>query len=321
MKFDTNNLPIQVFPEQFSLRFYLRDKHSARHTDIIYTFRWPGRRINVNRGMKVVPEQWNPKDQRADVSYRFPEINNVANRRINRTLDDDKALFELIVWNVCTNPDEFLNFETIINEHFMSKTKRKEKSEVKVDVFKIIKDAIINNSTISEHTQDNYIKKGLKALIAFSKYREAMGEGAIDSFGMLNMDMIDAFVEYLKSGKYVRDGGAPYAMGTLNSIIKYAVSAIKCTPTSYIRKSELQLISAPQLTDKTADNNEIALQDAEVMKLWRYSPASEEDRKILDMFLLECTTGQRVSDLPKIVDGMQDRDGTLYITIVQEKNE
>lgn len=319
MSFNTAKFPVQVFPEQFTLNFYLRDNQSAKPTDIVYVIRWLGYRLNLTRGVKVIPYQWSRKEQRAIISYKFPEINNVANRCANQMLEEDLATFEYIVCHVCLNPAEILNFESLISEKFMAKKPRKAKDVVKIDIFKIIESAVINNSTINKSTQDNYLNKGLKALRAFSEYRKTHNEAPIDSFERLNSDMIDAFVDYLKSGKYLQPTGQSYAMSSLNSIIKYAVAAIKCTPSSYLPKSQAQLITAPQLKDKTSDNNEIALNNKEVTLLWNYQPTDKEDQKILDMFLLECTTGQRISDIPKIMDGIQNRDGILYINIVQEK--
>lgn len=316
--FDTEKFRTQIFPNDLKMRLYLRNPKTTVPTDIVYSFRWKNHRINLTKRLKVIPNQWDQERQRTIVSHRLPEIYNVLNENTNSVLETDRRKFEELVKNICLNPDKILTFKQIIKETFMS-PKTKPEVAKKIDIFEEIRRAVVNDSSISKNTQDNYIRKGLKALRAFSEHRRKTGEGEIDSFEMIDTDLIYEFVDYLESGQYVKDDGSQYAMGTLNSIIKYAVAAIKCTPAKNLPKSKAVLIQSPQLTDKTADNNEIALSDQEVMKLWRWEPTDNKDREVRDMFLLECTTGQRVSDLTKIGTGIQEKDGLLNITIVQEK--
>lgn len=316
--FDTEKVQTRIFPNSFTMRLYLRKVKTAAPTDIIYSFRWKNHRVNLTKGLKVIPDQWDQERQRAIVSHRLPEIYNVVNEHTNSVLEEDSKKFEILVEEICLNPDKILIFDQIIKDIFMSH-KSKPTEAKKIDIFEEIRRAVVNDSSISKNTQDNYIKKGLKAFREFSEYRKKTGCGEIDSFEMIDTDLIYEFVDFLATGQYVQADGRQYAMGTLNSIIKYAVAAIKCAPSKFLPKSKAALIQSPLLTDKTAGNNEIALSNQEVMKLWRWEPTDRKDREIRDMFLLECTTGQRVSDLSKIGAGMQEKDGLIYITIVQEK--
>lgn len=317
--FDTMQHGKYFYPYDFKLGIYLRDRKSIdKPTDVIFAFRWLNNRLNFTRGIKVVPRYWDSVRQRAIVSYTFPTIINQAGEYVNRVIDADIAIFHELVEYVCCNPGEITKFAEALKKNFMRKGKSRQTS-TSINVFDVIRKAVLNDRLISDDTQNNYINKGLKALKAFSAYRKSEGRGEILSFEEFDNDLIAEFIEFLGSGLYTSNNGKAYAMGTLNSIIKYAVAAIKCVDAKYLPKSKSVVLKAPQLTNKTADNNEIALTNEEVTKLRNYTAPCKADQETLDMFLLECTTGQRVSDLPKVGEGVREREGIMYITIVQEK--
>lgn len=319
MHFDTDEILTQLFPSDFRLRFYLRDYKSNRPTAIIYSVRWGDRRINFTKRLRVIPDQWDRTSQRAIVSHRLPELFNLINEKVNKQLDEDKQKFQSIIQSLSGHPENLITFEDSIRNSFMPRKTKYSSQPISTDLFKEIERSVLNDTSISDNTQKNYIHKGVKALKAFSEYRAQTGLSRIMSTEQLDSDLIAEFSEYLGSGEYKQPNGNAYAMGTINSIIKYAVSAIKCLPGSILPKSKALLLQAPLLTDKTSDKNEIALNDSEMQLLVQYEPTTIKDREILDMFILECTTGQRVSDVGKLGEGLQERNGIFYISILQDK--
>ena len=271
---------------------------------------YKGQRTRLHIGCKVLSTQWCKERQRAYISSMLSEVDNHNNKVANEQIDASVSRYMAFVDYLCrSNKLENFTVELIT---YMARPRKTEKPET-LDIFKIIDDAVTNSSDISKGTQDNY-KKGIRALKAFSDWRST----PIDSFENFDADLIDEFVEFLEDGNYLNKG-KPYAMSSLNSIIRYAVSAIKCTPTKYLSKAQARTIPQPKLTDKTADNNEIGLRDAEVIKLWNYQPISKRDEEIRDMFLLLCLTGQRVDDLKNIGGGISEINGVLSLRQVQRK--
>ena len=316
---DTTQAHSKLLPSDFRMQFYLRNSKAIRPTAIIYCVRWGKRRLNFTKSLKIKPDQWNKETQRAIVSHRLPEVYNLVNEKINKQLNTDSQKFQDIIKALSEYPEDLITFEEIIRNTLMAKKTKHSSIPISIDLFKELERSVLNDSSIGDNTQKNYIHKGIKAFKAFSEYREQTGLAPISSVEQLDSDLIAEFSEYLGSGKYKQPSGAPYAMGTINSIIKYAVSAIKCLPGSVLPKSKALLLQAPQLKDKTSDKNEIALNDIEMQLLIKYVPTTSSDREILDMFILECTTGQRVSDVGKLVEGLQERNGILYISILQDK--
>lgn len=48
------------------------------------------------------------------------------------------------------------------------------------------------------------------------------------------------------------------------------------------------------------EDDEIALRDDELTMLYNYQCTTKEDEDIKNLFLMECTTGQRFSDIEKV---------------------
>lgn len=273
-----------------------------------------GKRTRIHLGCKVIATQWCHEKQRAYISPLLCNFDNKNNEIANTIIEASIANYRGFIDYIRDNPHRAIQFHSELR-NYMVKPRKQTQIPEDVDVLKVIEQSIINNAQINRRTAyNNYIGKGLKALKEFCKFRE----NPINNFDMIGPDFIDEFVEYLKNGHYTNNG-EPYAMSTLNSIIKYAVSAIKCLPVAYLPKVKAQTIQIPQLTDKTANNNQIALRDSEILKLWRYKPQSKQDEEIRDMFLLLCLTGQRIGDLSNVIGGISNIEGVPCLNIVQEK--
>lgn len=273
-----------------------------------------GKRIRIHLGCKILATQWCYEKGRAYISPLLCNLDNANNEIANNIIEAHIARYNNFIDYLRNNPCKANQLHDKL-KNYMARPRKQHGTSQEIDVLKTIEHSVINNTEINERTaRNNYIGKGLKALRAFSEYRES----PINNFDMIGPDLIDEFVEYLKSGKYTNNG-KPYAIGSINSIIKYAVSAIKCLSVTHLPKAKAVTISAPQLTNKTADSNEIALRDDEVLKLWHYKPKTKQDEEIRDMFLLLCLTGQRVGDLDKLEGGITHIKGIPCLKIVQEK--
>ncbi|MDE7437115.1 MAG: phage integrase SAM-like domain-containing protein [Muribaculaceae bacterium] len=274
-----------------------------------------GKRSRINIRCKVLASQWCKDKHRAFISPLLSNLDNLNNSLANENIETYISHYTNFINYLHNNPSRVANFHNEFKEYMNRKTNRQPQQKQSIDVFETIKQSIENNTQLSEKTrQNNYIGKGLKAFTAFSNARRE----PISSFDMIDTNLIYEFAEWLNAGNYTNNGRS-YAMATLNSIIKYAVAAIKCVPIEYISREKANTLVSRQLANKTSSNNEIALRDSEVIKLWKYSPTSKTDEEIRDMFLLLCLTGQRVGDLKKFQGGIEKIDGITCLKLVQQK--
>ena len=177
---------------------------------------------------------------------------------------------------------------------------------------------MINDTTISEATSKNYLNKGLRALKFYLDYYEEENKSKVTDFHVFTTEFFNKFSLYIYYN-YLNDG-EPYTVKTINSILKYAKSAIVLSARAggFLSELELSAIKLRQFDDKSSDNH-IALRNDEIMKLYRYQCENEKDEIIRDMFLLECTLGHRISDILIIDERIDKIDGNYYISIAPKK--
>lgn len=290
-------------------------KKVNKYSYIYFEVWYKGNRSRFQIGSKVITTQWCKEKQRAYTSPILSTIDNFNNEATNRKIESFIARYSDFINYLCKNPSKINTFHEELKKYMARPRKKTTTQEQEhVDVFKTIENAVSKKIGNKHTCNNNYIGKGLKAFRAFSEHRRI----PITNFEMINADLIYEFKEFLENGLYTNEG-KPYAMSSLNSIIKYAVAAIKCLLVEHLSIDRAKGIPVPQLSDKTAIDNAIALRDNEVLKLWRYKPETKSDEEIRDMFLLLCLTGQRVSDLPKIDGGVSTTSGIPCLKIVQEK--
>lgn len=195
---------------------------------------------------------------------------------------------------------------------------RKKKSDTIEDILAVIRRAVINDTTISEATSKNYLNKGVPALEFYLNYYEEKNKSKVTDFHVFTTEFFNKFSLYIYNN-YLNDGER-YTVSTINSILKYAKSAIVLSARTggFLSELELSAIKLRKFDDKSSDN-QIALRNDEVMKLYRYQCENEKDEIIRDIFLLECTLGHRISDILKIDERTDKINGNYYISIAPQK--
>ena len=106
----------------------------------------------------------------------------------------------------------------------------------------------------------------------------------------------------------------------INSLIIILITILKrAVEAGLLENHKYVDIVVKPLVDKEDDENEIYLRDEEVLLLYNYKPLNERDEMVKDLFILNCVTGQRISDTEKLDDVVNNVSGIDYITLVQRK--
>lgn len=93
----------------------------------------------------------------------------------------------------------------------------------------------------------------------------------------------------------------------------------KAVDDEYIKEADRIEIRIEKITDKSAKDNELFLRNNEVMALYNYECDNKQDELIKDLFLLECTTGYRLSDVTRVDDSIEESFGVEEVTLVTKK--
>lgn len=310
----------QFFPLELRGRFYLKEPKSKKPSQLIFITRIEGRIYKLAINAKVYPAQWNRALQKAYISPILTTADNENNAIVNQKIEEVKGLFALFKSYLCNIETANTELITQLFNSTMRKPKKQEASNSKIDnIIKVIHDAVYNNVTLSKGTVDNYLNKGIPALEFYLSHLEKDEKKKIDSFDYFTTEFFNGFGQYIYDN-YRHDNGKPYTISTINSILKYAKSAVVlCARTKqYLTEQHIASLKVRHFTDKSAPNH-IALRDDEVMLLYNYKPKSELDEKVRDIFLLECTFGHRIADILRLDERIEEIGGKYYITINPKK--
>ena len=310
----------QFFPLELHGRFYLKEPNRKKPSQLIFITRIDGRIYKLAINAKVYPSQWNRALQKAYISPILTTADNENNAIVNQKIEEVKGLFALFKSYLCNIETANTELITQLFNSTMRKPKKQEASNSKIDnIIKVIHDAVYNDATLSKGTADNYLNKGIPALEFYLSHLKKDEKKKVDSFDYFTTEFFNGFGQYIYDN-YTHDDGKTYTISTINSILKYAKSAVVlCARTKqYLTEQHIASLKVRYFTDKSAPNH-IALRDDEVMLLYNYKPKSELDEKVRDIFLLECTFGHRIADILRLDERIEEIGGKYYITISPKK--
>ena len=222
----------QIFPLELCGRFYLKSPRSRRPSAINFIIRFNSKQYKFATHTKIYPTQWNQSLQKAYISPILTNADNINNSIVNQKIEEIKDRFTKFKLYLCSiakyNSTDIVKL--LLNEfNDMARQKTKKAAEEEQnkfdDIIKVIHDAVYNDTTIASGTSDNYIKKGLPALKFYLSYLEDEKNIKVDSFKYFTTEFLTSFAYYIHDN-YTYDEGQSYAIPTINSILKYAKSAI-----------------------------------------------------------------------------------------------
>lgn len=313
----------QLFPKELHGRFFLKLPKSTRPSALNFLIRFNSKLIKLTTHLKIYPEQWNQILQKAYISPILTPIDNHNNSIVNEKIDEIKDRFNRFKLYLCNieKPEDSEVFK-LIKEEFKDMARKKSKKEELNefdDIVKVIHDTIYNDTTITTGTCDNYIKKGLPALKFYLSYLEKEENIRITSFKSFTTEFFTDFANYIHNN-YTYGDGESYTITTINSLLKYAKSAIilSARAKKQLTEAEISSITIKLFTNKSAPNH-IALRNDEVMLLYNYKATNKHDEEVRDLFLLECTFGHRISDILRLDQRLDKIGNKYYVTISPQK--
>ncbi|WP_306541009.1 hypothetical protein [Dysgonomonas sp.] len=300
-------------------KFYLRHNKRDKATTIFMMVRLCGKQFKLSTSVKVIPTQWNQREQIAYISHRLCELDNHNNEIVNSRLNVIKERYSDFIKHICENPQKALNCNELLRRYIY--VDNMTKKTINLDIIPFLRKSIGTDVELREGTQRNYLK-GVTALNAFLKFREANGEKAISSFKEFSTEFFWKMADYLPI-YYKKDNGESYSRTTINDFLKLANIVVTKygIKGGYLTVAEAKSIGYKQLTNNTSKDNEIYLRNDEILKLYRYQPSNELDEIVRDVFLLECLTGQRIQDTLRLDENIQEIMGVKQIIIVPKKVE
>ena len=300
----------QIFINEMQATFNLREPKASKPTNIYLVVRMNGKQVKLSIGAKVYPCQWNKDKQEAYLSYRLSELDNRNNEIANSKINETKICFLEYKKYLCENPNLIDDGISILRERiYKGINKRMEKKQdisATNQMLRLTTEQDIKES--SKDTKCRYIKD-------FAKY---LKESSIkDEWDEMNLNTINSYQIYLsnKGLRYTTIGNK------LNCIISALRIASKRNDIPF-KWSDNNLDSFEIIKNKTnkskVKDKQVALTIEQVKKIYSYKAKSKLEEEVKDMFVLQCLVGQRISDMPKFLNGEYEiKDNT--ISIIQQK--
>lgn len=309
----------QVFINEIvKANFNLRQPQSERPTNIYLIVRINQKQAKLSTGVKVYPEQWNIKKQEAYISCRLTESDNINNTIANKKLLELRSQFEEFKRYLCDNPSELENSWELLRKYIykdndMQRTK-------KINAIHWLRDIIANDKTIKtsgEHKRGSTMETYLIVLKDFQTFLKENGKDTI-SFDDINLALIKEYETYLFNKKV--KGERTTATSTVGNKCVQLIGIIKrAEPYNLIDIHEAKLDKYSKPRSRQGNENEIYLTEEEINKIHSLKlPYKEEVAR--DIFILQCWTGQRFSDIKSLNKGIvKETSNGKVLEIVQQK--
>ena len=309
----------QVFINEIvKASFNLCQPKSKRPTNIYLIVRINQKQAKLSTGVKVYPDQWNIKKQEAYISCRLTESDNINNTITNKKLLELRNQFEEFKRYLCDNPNKLENCWNILREYIYKDSDMRRSK--KINAIHWLRNAIANDKTIKtsgERKGASTMEMYQGQLKSFDTFLKETDKGII-GFEDINLGLIKEYETYLfnrtvKKGKTTSTNTVANKCVQLIGIIKRAEAYNLID----IHESKLDRYAKPK--SRQGNENEIYLSEDDINKIYSLKLSGKEEI-VRDLFVLQCWTGQRFSDIQSLNKGIiKNTTNGQVLEIVQTK--
>ncbi len=295
----------QLFINELRCNFNLRQRKTNKPTNIYLVVRIDGKQYKFTTGVKVYPEQWNERKQEAFINCRLTELDYLNNCITNKKILEYKNIFSDFKSYICDNPN--LEILPTLYKYIYKDMNKKETNPIlwlRKTIRETDKEEGLTDSTISSHKTD---------INSFERFIKTRKEPF--NFSDIKLSLMKMYESWLKE-QTISKNGKRMKIDTVGIKVKNIILLFKKasakerekTDIVYFQENLLDGYREPKsLEDK--DENGIYLTKDEIDKLTKFEIKENNEKKqkqkeeIRDLFVLLCWTGQRFSDLDKLIKG------------------
>lgn len=274
-----------------------------------------GKQYKVATGVKVLPFQWDKSRQMAIVSNIFNEIDNYNNTIVNEKLTAMREQFSNYLDYLCTHQE---NATDLFRQTFYKSMAKNENSTISAkDAIKIINSAFdyyykYINPTAEESTKTS---RG-RNLNKFIKYVGTMDKVIIKE--LLSQRSLNDFRDHL-----INTGSSAGTANAAGEIIKMLINKVIAVSTDFLcyGVAPVQWNKVKDIRLEEDKNSNFPLYDDDIKAIKDCKTLDEREQEYRTMFLLQCETGLRFSDLLRFMRGEYTAHKNGYYYIKTKKNK
>ncbi|WP_418543547.1 tyrosine-type recombinase/integrase [Parabacteroides goldsteinii] len=307
----------QIFINEVKATFNLREPKANKPTNIYLVCRVQGKQVKLSTGVKVYPEHWSKDKQEAYISFRLSELDNRNNEIANNKINELKAYFSSYKKYLCDNPDKLDSCLEILKDHiYKDNTSRRMTKTQNISATTRMQRIIAERTDIGDSSKTEQARV-IKKFALFLKENKIS-----DSWDHMNCDTLNKFQNYL-----ISDNKSPNTIRNYFAHIQTLLKLANKRTDIPFKWSDNNIDSFEVIKNKAnktkRNEKKVALTIEQVKDIYNYTPKGRNatrETEIKDMFVLQCLVGQRISDMPKFLNGEYELDTkNNTISIIQQK--
>lgn len=282
--------------------FCLRTKKSERPQTVFTVFKLSGKQYKISVGAKCYPELWNKGRLRGKT-----KLDMINNSILNDKINQSRMTFNQMISYLCNCNQSDIDYDNVVSTYFTNyktmKTMKRNDNTITSALYRAL-ESYAKAKNISEFSANySYYESTIKA---FSTW---LNDNGLDDIKQLNYNTLINYASFRQTG-----GKALKA-----STAKKNVDRLKTLAEEFYRIDNDNVfdfnaskISAVKLTEnknKTEDNEKdknyyFTFTTGEINKLYydkRKTLKQGLQKESLDLFMLQCVCGCRISDTVKIL--------------------
>ena len=248
-----------------------------------------GKQHKINTGIKLYPYQWNVKKQVAIISNLQSPLDNHNSAEANKEIEAIKKRLQLVE----DKANQLL---------YKSNSELLEALKVAIQPSRgvSLKEQLLEiASKSSNHKSQTY---AINAFFEFTGSRSHIDKDVITEFG-----------KYL-----ISEGKAYSTAGNYQILISFLLSKVGISTEGYTKIKDSRSITERK-------QKQVTLTKEEILALEALTDLPYRERVTRDIFLLQCSTGQRLSDIEKIIfakyDILKEDKGIKVISFLNQKTK
>lgn len=292
----------QFFVDNLHQKFHIRnvDKNGLGTLYVIYSL--GDFRIKLSLRIKIYVEQWNKRLNRAYISEVLTPLDNMNNNIVNQKILRQQNVFERLKLYLCENPESIKCIEFVLKKFFYNDMKVSKKLPPVLQMRRYVRES--NN--LKESSKERY-NEGINV---FEDYLMT-NNIKLNVFEDLDYNVFVNYIDYLFNRRTL--AGTTLAINTIRDRINQLRIILRGC--EYLNDKILHY----KLPKKKGDNVQVYLDENEIRRIYDLNLSGKEER-VRDVFVLQCWTGQRYSDMCNFRrESLKIEDSGIRIKLIQSK--
>lgn len=306
----------QQFLAERKFHFNLRKPKGKKPTPIYLVVTIGGKQYKLATNTKVYPDQWDNDLQVAIVSNTISKLDNKNNKLANERLEQVKAYYFEFIDYLCRQEETPIDLIGVLKT-FIYKDMAK-KNQIDINVVKAIRDAFnyyyTNISQVKESTLNQY-EKNLKAFILYVNEKHLTN--SVEVFSQVGLNEYKAYLIKLMNEK--GEIGKMH-INALCQLIERLINNVLVVNNEY-QKYSFAPVKYVKIEDKRQQDEirRFPLFADEIQSIKDCATLSEKEQEYRTIFLLQCASGQRVSDILQVLRGnYEEKDGVITLQTIKK---